>query len=78
VEGFFETDKPEGYKHEPLNIDSKDKHFEYLSEINYIRILKDKKIVMPIYYKLDAEHGLEILLEDNKVVEITEMGVNDG
>jgi hypothetical protein len=33
---------------------------------------------MPIYYKLDAEHGLEILLEDNKVVEITEMGVNDG
>jgi hypothetical protein len=67
VEGFFETDTEGGKIHEPLNIDTKEKHFEYMKNINYIRILKDK-IIMSIFYKLDMEHGLEIMLQENKVV----------
>ena len=71
VESFFETDVESGKTHEPLNINTKEKHFEYMKNINYIRVLKDKKIIIPIFYKLDGEHGLEIMLQENKVVNIS-------
>ena len=76
VEGFFETNVEKGKVHEPLNIDTKDKHFEYMKNINYIRILKDTKIIIPIRYKLDTEHGLEILLQENEVKNICGIGQN--
>jgi hypothetical protein len=76
VESFFETDVEIGKNHEPLNIDTKEKHFEYMKSINYIRVLKNKKIIIPIFYKLDGEHGLEIMLRENKVVNISGIGEN--
>ena len=60
-----------GELHPPLNIDSKEKHFDYMKEIlELIRILDNRTIKIPIYYALDEEHGLEIKITDNKVVEI--------
>jgi hypothetical protein len=76
VESFFETDMERGKTHEPLNIDTKEKHFEYMKNINYIRILKNNKIIIPIFYKLDGEHGLEIMLQENKVINIAGIGEN--
>jgi hypothetical protein len=76
VESFFETDMERGKTHGPLNIDTKEKHFEYMKNINYIRILKDKKIIIPIFYKLDGEHGLEIMLQENRVINIDGIGKN--
>ncbi|MDR2027632.1 MAG: hypothetical protein LBQ01_08775 [Prevotellaceae bacterium] len=76
VESFFETDVERGKTHEPLNMDTKEKHFEYMKNINYIRILRDKKIIIPIFYKLDREHGLEIMLQENTVVNIDGIGEN--
>ena len=77
VEDFFETDVEKGTVHEPLNIDTKEKHFEYMKDIRYIRILNENKIIMPIFYKLDGEHKLEIMLQENKVKNISGMGEND-
>ncbi len=54
----------------PLEIDSKEKHFEFIKNVNYIRILKDDNIQLPIRYDLDTEHGLEIRLEKNLIVAI--------
>ncbi len=39
-----------------------------------IRIFDDKKIMIPIYYSLDEEHCLEIVLENNKVIFIGGIG----
>jgi len=75
LDGLFETDKKEGEVHEPLNITTQDIHFEYMKNINYLRVLNEKIIIMPIHYKLDREHGLEIILKDNKVIGIDGMGV---
>ncbi len=55
---------------EPLNIDTSEKHFEYIKNIVYIRVLDQKTIKIPIRYSLDTEHGLEIKLQDNKIVAI--------
>lgn len=55
---------------EPLNISNKEKHFEYLKDVNYIRILADGNIKMLFHYKLDEEHGLEVRLENNEVLAI--------
>ena len=63
---FYESEEKSGEK--PLNIDSKEKHFENIKNINYIRILVDGNIKIPIHYKIDAEHGLEIRLENNKII----------
>ena len=57
--------------HIPLNIDSKEKHFEYMKDIvSLIRVLDNKTIKIPIHYALDEEHGLEIKITNNKVVKI--------
>lgn len=67
---FFKTNQKEGSEHEPLNINSKEKHFEYLKEIKYLRITEGKVLRIVNYYKLDQEHGLEIKLADNKIEDI--------
>jgi hypothetical protein len=60
-----------GGLHHPLDIDSKEKHFDYIKEIlALIRILDNRTIKIPIHYALDKEHGLEIKITGNKVVEI--------
>ncbi len=33
-----------------------------------IRVSDNQTIRIPIYYSLDEEHGLEIVLKDNKIV----------
>jgi hypothetical protein len=76
VDSFFETNRQNGEKHEPLNIKTKELHFSYMKDLNYIRILKNNRIVLPIFYKLDSEHNIEILLKDNKLIMITGMGEN--
>lgn len=54
--------------HQPLNIDSKEKHFEYMKEIlQWIRILENNTIKIPFSYLLDEEHGLELKIVNNKV-----------
>jgi len=60
-----------GKLHSPLNIDTKEKHFEYMKNIvSLIRVLENKTIIIPIHYALDEEHGLEIKITNNKVVKI--------
>jgi hypothetical protein len=57
-----------GELHSPLNIDSKEKHFEYMKEIlEKIRVLENQTIKIPISYALDEEHGLELKIVNNKV-----------
>jgi hypothetical protein len=74
IDGFFETDEPEGKVHEPLNINNSETHFEYMKNIDYIRIFKDNRILLPILYKLDTEHGIEILLKNNEIETICGLG----
>jgi hypothetical protein len=70
---IFEKNRKEGEMHEPLNINDKETHFKYMKNLNYIRIVKGNKIVLPIHYKLDVEHKLEILLKNNQVQKIDGM-----
>ncbi|MBL0735328.1 hypothetical protein JI750_00390 [Flavobacterium sp. GN10] len=65
---YYEDPRQSG--EEPLNIDTKEKHFEYIKEILYIRILKRNEIKIPIRYNLDTEHGIEIKLRNNKIVAV--------
>ena len=67
VESFFEIDAEPGSDHQPLGIDSADKHFVYMMDLNYVRITDGGVIRLPILYKLDREHGLEIKLVNNTV-----------
>ncbi|WP_074406568.1 DUF6985 domain-containing protein [Aquimarina megaterium] len=64
----YENEEKSGEK--PLNISNKESHFEYIKDINYIRILQDGNIKIPIHYKIDTEHGIEIRLENNKIINI--------
>lgn len=65
-----------GELHPPLTIDTKEKHFEYMTEIlESIRISDKDTIRIPIHYDLDQEHGLELKLVKNKVVAIG--GISD-
>jgi len=60
-----------GELHSPLNIDSKEKHFEYMTKIlESIRILDNNTLKIPIKYDLDEEHGLELKITNNKVVAV--------
>lgn len=57
--------------HDPLNIQSKEAHFEYMrSGFDEIILSNDKTVVMPFRYLLDEEHGLECKIIDNQVVAI--------
>lgn len=55
---------------EPLNIDTDEKHFEYIQDILYIRILKRNTLKILIRYDLDPEHGIEIKMKKNKIIAI--------
>ncbi len=54
--------------HQPLNIENKEKHFEYMKEIlQWIRVTKGNTIRIPFSYLLDEEHGLELKIVNNEV-----------
>lgn len=63
---YFEDQAKSGAA--PLNINTPGKHFQHLKEIMYIRILSNHTLQIPIRYGIDTEHGLEIRLENNKIV----------
>lgn len=65
---YYENEEKSGEK--PLNLSTKENHFEYIKDINYIRILKNGNIKILIHYKIDTEHGVEIRLENNKISDI--------
>lgn len=74
-EVLFENSKVQktenGELHSPLNIDTKEKHFEYMKNpVSLIRISDNKTIKIPIRYALDEEHGLELKITNNKVVKV--------
>lgn len=61
----------DGSLHEPLNINSKEQHFEYMnSGLGEILISNNQTIVMPFRYLLDQEHGLECKIKRNQVVAV--------
>lgn len=69
---LFENQKiqrnPHGALHPPLNIDTMEKHFEYMKDLlEWIRILEENTVVVPIRYALDEEHGLELKVVNNKI-----------
>jgi hypothetical protein len=58
-----------------LIIDNKEKHFELMKDLFGVTVYKDKKIELAISYeKIDTEHGLEILLKNNQVYRISDLG----
>jgi len=65
---YYENEKKSGEK--ALNIDSKERHFENIKDIIHLRILDKENIQIPIHYKIDSEHGIEIRLENNKIIKI--------
>ncbi|WP_378177901.1 DUF6985 domain-containing protein [Aquimarina sp. SS2-1] len=69
---YYENEEESGEK--PLGILTKDNHFEYIKYINYIRILDHGNIKILIRYKIDTEHGIEIRLENNKIIDIGGIG----
>lgn len=68
------------YEHEqksgkaPLNIDTAEKHFEYMRDMLQIRVEDNQTIIIPIRYQLDTEHGIEIRLENNEITSISGIG----
>lgn len=62
---YYEDEAKSGQP--PLNINTPGKHFQHLKEINYIRVLPNQTIQIPIRYGIDTEHGLEIRLENNSI-----------
>ena len=61
--------------HSPLNIDTKEKHFEYMKIIlETIRVSENQTITIPITYALDEEHGLELKIVNNKVAAVDGIG----
>lgn len=57
--------------HEPLNIHSKEQHFEYMtSGFNEIIISNNRTVIMHFRYLMDEEHGLECKIRENKVLAV--------
>lgn len=78
-EVIFENSKIQktenGELHKPLQIDSKEKHFEYMNSIlEKIIISNNRTIVIPLCYDIDEEHGIEVKIKSNKVVKIDGIG----
>ncbi|PID67823.1 MAG: hypothetical protein CR968_04755 [Flavobacteriia bacterium] len=65
---YYEDEHKSGQK--PLNIDTKDKHFETITAIKYLRILKNGCVRIPMTYTLDQEHGLEVLIKNSEIIDI--------
>jgi hypothetical protein len=61
--------------HPPLDINTPEKHFEFIKEIlECIQVLENKTIIIPIHYALDEEHGIEIKIKANKVLMVEGIG----
>ena len=61
--------------HQPLGIDTKEKHFEYMNSIiEKIIISNNQTIVIPFSYDIDEEHGLEIKIRNNKIIKVDGIG----
>jgi hypothetical protein len=69
---YYEYEQKSGKA--PLNINTAEKHFEYVRDILHIRIEDNQTIIIPIRYQLDTEHGIEIKLENNKITAIGAIG----
>jgi hypothetical protein len=66
-------------KEHSVIVNDKEKHFEYMRDLYAVRIVNNKKIkgsfiVLTIGYEIDEEHGMDILLKNNEVIKITEIG----
>jgi len=57
----------------PLILKDGEVHFKYMKDLLYIRVSDDDIIRILIHYDLDEEHGLEIKIQRNKVVAISEI-----
>ena len=78
-EVIFENQKIQKPKnqepHKPLEIDTKEKHFEYMNTIlEKIIISNNNTIVIPLCYDIDEEHGLEIKIRNNTVIKVGGIG----
>jgi hypothetical protein len=71
---FKEKKEPYGYGSDMPLISNASEHFKYMMDLLHIRILNDKKILLSLFYEIDEEHGMEILLKDNNVYKIDEAG----
>ena len=66
---YYEDESQSGEP--PLGIDTAEKHFEYMKDLIYVRMLDEGAMQLPVYYeKIDAEHGLEIKLVHGEVADI--------
>ena len=55
----------------PLGITNANKHFAYMKDLNYLRVLDDDAVRLVIFYEaIDPEHGLEIKLVNGAVQDI--------
>lgn len=70
---FYENEEQSGKK--SLHIKNKEQHFQYMQDVLCLRILPKNNIIISIRYDLDTEHGIEIRLENNKVIRIG--GISD-
>ena len=51
----------------PLNIDTEEKHFEYMTKIlGYIRVSDNNTLTTPINHDLNRERKLELKIVNNK------------
>ena len=63
-------ENPEKSGEPALNIETTEKHNQYIKELMYLRVLEDKIIKLSIRYELDTEHGLEFRLMDGTITTI--------
>ncbi|MDX8354127.1 DUF6985 domain-containing protein [Cognatiyoonia sp. IB215182] len=54
----------------PLGVATSRAHFGFIEGILVVRVLSDDTIIIPMRYALDVEHGLEVRIQANKVVDI--------
>ncbi|MBB6498217.1 DUF6985 domain-containing protein [Pedobacter cryoconitis] len=69
IYAHYYEDKSKSGK-DPLYINTSEKHFKCVQDINYIRISDDHVLRISIRYEIDTEHGIEIKIQDNKVIDI--------
>lgn len=63
-------ENPEKSGEPALNIDSIEKHNEYIKEIMFLRVLDENAIKLSIRYQIDTEHGLEFRFENGQIVAV--------
>ncbi|MEZ0184229.1 hypothetical protein AB9T89_18425 [Flavobacterium oncorhynchi] len=65
---YYENSEQSGEP--PLNIDSIEKHNDYIKDLMYLRISDNKTIRVTIRYKLDTEHGIEFKFVDGQIEDV--------